>query len=58
MLNDNISFEQAVRFLSLDEVLALACARHSAVPVVERTLVSLPRGRQSVIPTVPARVTR
>jgi hypothetical protein len=49
---NRISFEQAVRFLSLDEVLKLACSVQASVPVVERTLVALPPSARSRIPTV------
>jgi hypothetical protein len=49
---NRISFEQAVRFLSLDEVLKLACSAQASVPVVERTLVALPPSARSRIPTV------
>ena len=41
MFNDKISFEQAVRYLTLDEVLRLACSLHMP-PIVERHLVALP----------------
>ena len=58
MFNEKVSFEQAVRYLTLDEVLALAC-RVQTPHVVERHLVALPYERsRSTIPTVPARVTR
>jgi hypothetical protein len=53
MVNSKISFEQAVRYLTLDEVLRLACTVHEP-PIVERTLVALPQSamRRSTLPTV------
>lgn len=53
MFNERVSFEQAVRYLTLNEVLELACNLH-VIPVVERTLVSLPPSSQSRVPTVRA----
>jgi len=53
MFNERVSFEQAVRYLTLNEVLELACNLHT-IPVVERHLVSLPPSSQSRVPTVPA----
>jgi hypothetical protein len=50
---NRISFEQAVRYLTLAEVLELACSLQPP-PVVERTLVALPTTsrRQTDAPTV------
>lgn len=55
MFNDKISFEQAVRYLTLDEVLRLACSLQPP-PVTERTLVALPTTsrRRTDAPTVRA----
>ena len=56
MFNERISFEQAVRYLTLAEVLELACHASSA-PIVERHLTSVASraSSRSAMPTAPAR---
>ena len=54
MPNSKVSFEQALRFLTLDEVLTHACSLH-VPPIVERHLVALPTNpNRSRATTVPA----
>jgi hypothetical protein len=51
---NRISFEQAVRYLTLAEVLELACSLQPP-PVTERTLIALPTNpnrRRADAPTV------